>query len=252
MYTFIIFVGLFGLFLAHELGHYFVMRRYGIEVTEIGFGMPIPMFPYLLINLPKQFGSTIFRINPIPILAYVKQSESGLEREKLLPYASRAHINAAGIVVNICLFWIFEFANLSLQGEWLPAILCGLICWLCWKFSKFFGAYIVPVLSIISLVAITFLVLKTPLVELGYSSYGRMASDISDNVQLLPSLAGISFALAIVNMLPISICDGGHTVGILIERFFPKCAFAFQYIGVVLFFALIVLGFVADIVRFSR
>lgn len=53
------------LVLIHELGHFFVAKKFGIKVEEFGFGLP----PRLI---GKKIGETIYSINWLPIGGFVK------------------------------------------------------------------------------------------------------------------------------------------------------------------------------------
>lgn len=62
--------------LSHELGHYIWARRAGIRVIEFGFGFGPRLFSFTR-------GNTIFSINLIPILAFVRIAGEGEEKEDL-------------------------------------------------------------------------------------------------------------------------------------------------------------------------
>lgn len=53
------------LVLIHELGHFFVAKKFGIKVEEFGFGFPPRLFG-------KKIGETLYSINWLPIGGFVK------------------------------------------------------------------------------------------------------------------------------------------------------------------------------------
>ena len=49
----------------HELGHFLTAKKFGIKVTEFGFGFPPRLYGY-------KYGETLYSINWIPIGGFVK------------------------------------------------------------------------------------------------------------------------------------------------------------------------------------
>ncbi|MDA1189046.1 MAG: site-2 protease family protein [Chloroflexi bacterium] len=49
----------------HELGHFIMAKRFGIKVTEFGFGFPPRLFGV-------RWGETIYSINAIPLGGFVR------------------------------------------------------------------------------------------------------------------------------------------------------------------------------------
>ena len=102
---------LFILVLIHELGHFFVAKKFGIRVDEFGFGFP-PRAKALF-----KRGETLYTLNWIPFGGFVKIFGQDPDDESLQgPEKSRAMINkpkyvqalvlVAGVVCNLLLAWV--------------------------------------------------------------------------------------------------------------------------------------------------
>ena len=111
--AFFIFIFIFSfLIISHELGHFFVARKAGIEVEEFGIGYPPRIWG-------KKFGKTLYSINWIPFGGFVKIKGEDLSEESLKDpkgFASqrprtKAAVLIAGAAANlltaIILFYFF-------------------------------------------------------------------------------------------------------------------------------------------------
>lgn len=103
MFTLIIFILIFGLLVfVHELGHFVMAKRAGVDVEEFGFG-----FPPRLVGWRR--GGTIYSLNWIPLGGFVRiKGESGEERSNPRSFAAagigkRATILLAGVCMNFLL-----------------------------------------------------------------------------------------------------------------------------------------------------
>ncbi|PIP23495.1 MAG: hypothetical protein COX90_02875 [Candidatus Nealsonbacteria bacterium CG_4_10_14_0_2_um_filter_38_17] len=65
IFTLIIaFIGLIGLLVLHEFGHFILAKKFGVKVDEFGIGYPPRLFG-------KKFGETVYSINLLPFGAFV-------------------------------------------------------------------------------------------------------------------------------------------------------------------------------------
>lgn len=99
------------LILAHEAGHFFMAKRWGVSVPEFGVG-----FPPKLWGVKK--GETEYTINALPFGGFVRIGGETAEDEQKLPEAERAkgfaskpaHVRAgiivAGVFFNMLLAWL--------------------------------------------------------------------------------------------------------------------------------------------------
>lgn len=104
--TIIIFVFLLlALVIAHEAGHFFSARAFGICVEEFGFGLP----PRLLSLKGKK---TLYSFNALPFGGFVKlRGEEGLDKESLDSFAQkssfvRSAVLLSGVLANMVLAWV--------------------------------------------------------------------------------------------------------------------------------------------------
>lgn len=109
--TILIAIGSIGvLIVLHELGHFFLAKKFGVKVEEFGIGMPPRMFG-------KKWGETLFSINLLPVGGFVRME--GEEKRSGGPRSfsqksvwQRLLIVAGGVLV----FWIIAAAILGLLG----------------------------------------------------------------------------------------------------------------------------------------
>lgn len=113
-----------GLILIHELGHFFMARKAGVEVEEFGFGLP-PRAKTVF-----TWRGTAFTLNWIPFGGFVRlKGENGDDSERMAPGSfarasilSRSLILIAGVAMNFLLaFLIFLFGFSA--GKWIPTYL---------------------------------------------------------------------------------------------------------------------------------
>lgn len=106
------------LVLAHEFGHFFAAKRFGIRVDEFGFGFPPKLFG-------KKYGETEYSLNLLPLGGFVKIFGETPDDENMNgPDSGRSFINKpkwqqalvlfAGVFMNFLLAWVlFSFGFMS-------------------------------------------------------------------------------------------------------------------------------------------
>src|SRR3989339_699529 len=134
--TIIVFIAILSvLVFAHELGHFWTARKFGVQVDEFGFGLPPRVFGFRKINGKWQLvwgknntatgGSTIFSLNWIPIGGFVKiKGENGDEAGDSDSFASkpiwqRLIMLSAGVFMNFVLTVVILIIGF---GVGLPAV----------------------------------------------------------------------------------------------------------------------------------
>ena len=104
------------LVLIHELGHFLMAKKFGIQVEEFGFGIPPRLWG-------KKIGETLYSINWLPFGGFVKllgednegQSRSKRDfREKSV--GIRIVVVVAGVVMNLILAWTIFYGILIYQN----------------------------------------------------------------------------------------------------------------------------------------
>ncbi|MFA5029436.1 MAG: RIP metalloprotease RseP [Patescibacteria group bacterium] len=125
--TIVIFVAILSLLVfAHEIGHFFTARKFGIRVDEFGFGLPPRVIGLVFLSAKKKirflFGNrelkaeneteqtgTIYSLNLIPVGGFVKiKGENGEAAGDRDSFASKAiwrrvSVLAAGVIMNLFL-----------------------------------------------------------------------------------------------------------------------------------------------------
>ncbi|MEK7160584.1 MAG: site-2 protease family protein, partial [Patescibacteria group bacterium] len=103
MFTAIAFIIILGILVfVHELGHFFVAKKFGIRVEEFGFGFPPRLFGF-------KRGETIYSFNLIPLGGFVKIfGEDGEGKKDHRAFGAkkiwqRTSVLLAGVAMNILL-----------------------------------------------------------------------------------------------------------------------------------------------------
>lgn len=261
IYAFALFLVLLSL-IAHECGHAIAMWRTGVGVKEMGLGLPFgPHLSYTLPGAGDPEKSCTLSLYPLLMGAFVRpRDEVRLEK---LPYREKAFIFGAGILANI-IFTLISVAILLLfhpefhlrlipswVTPWMPLLLSGilLVC------ARQITAYCFPILSIVMLYFTVSILLSLSGTQLvagsgGIVTIGIIAKSFSGDIWYAIYFGGlISFGLAMTNILPLSLLDGGLTIGALISRFIPRLTPFFNRIGTALLFLLILYSVGGDIRR---
>ena len=108
MVILIVFISFISLVILHELGHFFMAKKFGVKVEEFGIGYPPRIFG-------KKFGETLYSLNLLPFGAFVKieGEEGGIESARSFagkPIWQRALILLAGVVS----FWLVSIVLLGI------------------------------------------------------------------------------------------------------------------------------------------
>jgi membrane-associated protease RseP (regulator of RpoE activity) len=214
----------------HELGHYWAAKLYKItpESFSVGFG-------------PEMFGrtdknGTRWKVSWIPLGGYVKlrsDDDTGMGMIGLVPWHGFALITIAGCLVNYLTAWVFLIA---ITGQ--P-----------WIMFRLTGATIA---GLPPGVVDTFTAPGTDTTLAGPIGIVDILS--ADPKLLIIAFPVISLSLAIINMVPIPMLDGGHLVFGSIEhirgkQFGEKTSFALTFVS--LFAVLMLFAFTtfSDIAR---
>ena len=119
----IVFFTLIGLLVLHELGHFLLAKKFGVEVEEFGVGYPPRIFG-------KKIGKTIYSLNLLPFGAFVRirgeEGKIGVEDARSFsgkPIWQRALILIGGVAT----FWLIGFLIFTfIAGVWgLPTSVSG-------------------------------------------------------------------------------------------------------------------------------
>ena len=143
--TIIVFILVFSiLILVHELGHFWMAKRAGIEVKEFGFGLPPRIWGW---RRKKKKGQreegTLYSLNWIPFGGFVRMlgedaTDPTMMRKKrsfiAQPMRLRVKVVIAGVVMNFLLAWILLTVGFTVgmqplltPEDVLPAVSSGVI-----------------------------------------------------------------------------------------------------------------------------
>lgn len=106
------------LIVIHELGHFFVAKKFNIKVLEFGFGIPPKA-------IGKKVGETLITLNWLPLGGFVRLlgeddlSKNDPEYKRSFvaqPVSKRIAVVIAGVVMNLLLAWILFYIYLGAQN----------------------------------------------------------------------------------------------------------------------------------------
>ncbi|HXK31924.1 MAG TPA: M50 family metallopeptidase [Candidatus Paceibacterota bacterium] len=103
----IVFFSLIGLIVFHELGHFFVAKKFGVKVEEFGIGFPPRIFG-------KKIGDTIYSLNLLPLGAFVKMPGEIEHSDDPRSFFKKPILQRIAIVIGgVVSFWIVSFIIFS-------------------------------------------------------------------------------------------------------------------------------------------
>lgn len=249
---------------AHELGHYYAMRRYGIAVSHVSLlGIPVRWLPCWR----WKRGDTEWLFSPLlPIAAFVKPADQ--EATGKLPLWDQIHIYSNGVTVNLA-FTLATFGlSLSAHIAALPeatafAIIVPSAVGLAGAGIMWLAQRYIPALLVAAMPVLAFLVLRgifssSPGEAVDQGAGGPIAlatlfgeAQSLRDVFLIPAF--VSLNLAAFNMLPIPPLDGGQILVAVARRTLgEKVADVTTVIGVLAILVLIVYSLTLDGIRVFR
>jgi len=107
--VFIVFFVIIFLLVCHELGHFLLAKKFGVEVEEFGVGYPPRIFG-------KKIGETVYSLNLLPFGAFVKiKGEEGKASvEDSRSFAQKSFWQKIAIIGGgVISFWIIAFLILT-------------------------------------------------------------------------------------------------------------------------------------------
>lgn len=214
----------------HELGHYWAARLYKVtaESFSVGFG------PEIIGHTDKN--GTRWKLSWVPLGGYVKMrsdDETGMGMIGIVPWRGFALITVAGCLVNYLSAWAFLIVT---TGQ--P--------WIIFRLTE------LSIASLPSGVVDTVIAPGTDSTLAGPIGIVDLLS--GDPKLLIAAFPVISLSLAIINMIPIPLLDGGHLVFGSIEhlrgkQFGDKATFALTFASLFAVLGLFAFTTYSDIVR---
>ncbi len=248
--------------ICHEYGHLVAMRRCGVVVKEFGIGLPLT--PGIGFTIGKHTPHPL-RLSLYPVLygAFVKTADDA--KIDMLPKGDRAFIYSAGIMANfmfttamlfVLFFMNMESSTLRFGSQAYPmvALLAGgtLMSIAFVAFPRQIALYVFPILSLFFLWWFAVLISRITPEQFVQSSGIVVVGQFAKTFSVTPSaaiyFAGlVSFALGAMNLLPIYLLDGGHLVGIYVERLGERILGVYKRFGILVVILLMIMAVGEDI-----
>lgn len=192
--------------IVHELGHFGVARKYGINAPEIGIGFRIPGKPDFCFK--RKIRNVSISINPVPFGAFVAIGTEDIGKlnsafKEIMVYAAGSLSNIALGVISICILGVAKGA--------------GII-------EAFIGSIKLILFVIVSMpVAILNLELSTPIGVVSVITHENGIMQMPGPILFLLLLAIINISIGVANlMIAIPPLDGGHIIFTILEKIFGK------------------------------
>ncbi len=246
------------LIVIHELGHFMAAKSVGVEVQRFSIGLPPRMFGF-------RKGETEYVIGWVPLGGYVKMGgmgdevmerlEGGAEEQPRQPKPSdfdgkpiwaRAWVISAGVIMNM-LFAFVVYAGLNTvyrDVSLVQAVQLGYaetvdVTWQILAFLRDLVTGGVSPRSVGSIVTIG--AVAGQAAQLGLETFLRFMALLSVN-------------LAVFNLLPIPVLDGGHLVFLSVEAIRGKAVslkkrMRWSQFGVLMVLGIMILALSNDILR---
>jgi membrane-associated protease RseP (regulator of RpoE activity) len=245
-----------GMIMLHEAGHAVAMRHRGVEIKEMGLGLPMKR---LKLTIHSRFMPFPLVISPLLLGAYVLPTPKGNATISELDYRDQAAIYGAGVVVNIWLFIVLMSGAFLLRepdgadhlvdkyvGCALSLTLAALI-----YLSRRKFALILPVLGVAMAGLLAVLIYLEPADSAGgVVSITRIAAGAASLEDVLTIAGAISLSLAMLNMMPILPLDGGRIASAyFLKRGWIRFNRAYGFLGAMLVVGLVVYSITGDILH---
>lgn len=222
MYLFATIVLVFASLVFHEMGHAAELKRNGIKIKEMGFGLRIgPSKVFRSKKIPYDL-----RFYAIPLMAYVRPEPSMVPQLQELPYLNRARHLGMGIYRNfiaglglMALGWL----GLAIKGQTHYAtkgLLALAVVLVMGMTANWVASHILPLASIAMLVYSAGVILQRSDQWLPVSWDSNSWESVAVNAGL------ISISLGLYNLLPIGMFDGGKILDAAIAEVFSEQAAA--------------------------
>ncbi len=234
----------------HEAGHAIAMTRRGVEIKEVGLGLPLGKNLRLTIHTRHLPYPLI--VTPFLLGAYVRPTDQGQEQLEQLSYKDQAVCYTAGIIVNIvsgalvlgAVAMMYQVTDYDAWGR------AGWIAVIAWATALVFTVFrrvvsqLLPVLSVVVLGLLVYILVGSlnniggPVAVVETVTSGR-------NVRESLWVGGfMSLNLALLNMLPLAPLDGGRVVASYLEtRGREKLSYTFEnstVLVLLVFFAFVI------------
>jgi regulator of sigma E protease len=222
------------LILLHEVGHLLAARAVGIPIAGFSVGLGPKIWK-------RQWGATEYSLRALPLGGFVVPALEDDEELRAIPLRKRLVFFAGGPLANV-LTVVPLFAALNLlkgSGASFESLLIAPFqqtAAACWQFLTALPALFSHPESLSGVVGIV--------VEGGRLAQTGMVLEIA---------ISLSISLAVLNLLPIPVLDGGQILMGCLEEAFPRTTRAripLTVMGLVLLAAVMIVSNLRDVVRY--
>jgi membrane-associated protease RseP (regulator of RpoE activity) len=230
---------------AHEMSHALALRQYGIPISEAGLGLPFA--PRLLLK-PTPRRPFALSISIWLFAAYVTPDEAHEKRLMALPYRDKAWFYGAGVVANAVIGTGLIATILAVQGSWLRALLWAAVTAALWIGRRWFVAYAVPILALPLMALFAWSLVASAGEPAGFVGMATVLA-VPSGLVAIKTVAVVSLALAMLNMLPFYPFDGGRICGEVVHRWGgERGKDVFEIAGISLVLGLFAYSMISDVV----
>jgi regulator of sigma E protease len=220
------------LIVIHELGHLIAARLVGIPVAgfSVGFGPKL---------WARRWGQVEYALRALPLGGFVAQAITDEEELRAIPLRKRLAFYLGGPLANLVatlpLFAVLNGTTRGLSFQQLVVAPFFQVAAACWHLLEVLPKIFVSPESLSGVVGIV--------VEGGRLARTGMALDIA---------ISLSISLAVLNLLPIPVLDGGQITMACLEKAFPRferLRIPLTVLGLAVLAALMIYTNVHDVVR---
>jgi regulator of sigma E protease len=221
------------LILVHEAGHFAAAKLTGIPVSEFSVGLGPRIWS-------RRWGWTEYSLRAFPLGGFVAPAVTSDSEFRAIPLRRRLAFFLGGplanMVVTVPLFGIFNGLKRGFSLYDVAVAPFGQVIAACWQFLTFLPRVFAEPASLSGVVGI--------MVEGGRLAEAGMAVELA---------ISLSISLAVLNMLPIPVLDGGQILMSSLEEVFPRLIrlrAASTMLGILVLAGLMIYANVQDVVRY--
>lgn len=204
----------------HEMGHYLAARSFNVPVSTFSVGVGPKLIKF-------NYSGTNFQFSILPIMGYVKTNSLDEQRLTLI---QKCIFYLAGIIINIICFFIGLTVFFIQQGQSVYE-----------SFVIVFNKFVTLIPKFYSLIVnLRFSDIITPEHDLE-NSIGAYISMANIAQEFWLGLAVLSIMVALLNLIPIPVLDGGRVVLAILGSLFALIGISKRYINAS-FTLLLILG----------
>ncbi|MGV2939334.1 site-2 protease family protein [Mesobacillus sp. LC4] len=204
----------------HEMGHYLAARLFNVPVSTFSVGVGPKLIKF-------NYSGTNFQFSILPIMGYVKTDSLDEQRLSLI---QKCIFYLAGIIINIICFFIGLTVFFIQQGQSVYE-----------SFVIVFNKFVTLIPKFYSLIVnLEFSDIITPEHDLE-NSIGAYISMANIAQEFWLGLAVLSIMVALLNLIPVPVLDGGRVVLAILGALFALIGISKRYINAS-FTLLLILG----------